>query len=64
MYINSHRASRLRKKMNLVYGKDKTAKVHSLISRKLFDQHEADFRDFKRVSGVWISESKALIAYK
>ena len=66
MYVNQHRASSLRNKhqMKKAWGKPTPGAVHSLISRKIYDQHENDFKNYRRVACIWLCENFALIGYK
>jgi hypothetical protein len=66
MYCNDHKASRLKKKMKLVFGKKDQAGsgVHSLIPRKVYNKHKNDFQNPKLVAGIWISDSEALVEYR
>ena len=63
MYVSHHKACRLRRKMTLVHGVNKSGKVHSLINRRLYEMHSEDFKTYSRVQSIWLDPDRALIAY-
>jgi len=64
MYVNQHKASRLKKKMIRKWGKNTQGGIHSNISLKIYNKHQKDFQNYNRVSCIWLSDSEALIHYK
>ena len=63
MWINSHKASRLRKKMKPIIGSSQNIQVYSVIPKRVFDQHKDDFLEYKRIGGLWSNDKEVLIGY-
>ncbi len=68
MYINAHKAARLRKKdkCKLVMSKTKhfDGLTMSVVSKKEFEKHAKDWLKHDNVMAIWEGESNIIIAYK